>query len=119
MKRILCVSILIAASAFADDGADRAAIKRAITEAAPLLTTASPVVQISHEPWGEATIQLPPAFATGIMIGSIQFITRDVALADTMAHGVAFLFVMRQEGGKWKVASVRTMGAVPAVAPPH
>jgi hypothetical protein len=119
MRRILGLSMLVACYALGDDASERAAIRQAIKDAAPHLTTASPTVQISREPWGEATIQLPPAFATGIAIGSIQFITSDVALADTVAQNRALLFVMRKESGTWKIASVRIMGAVPEAKPPR
>ncbi len=115
MSKILCLFILIVSIAFADDATDRDAIKKAITDAAPQLKTASLSVKISHEPWGEATIQLPPVFTTGITVGPIQFVTGDVALADVVADNTVYLFVMKKDAGKWTIASRRILGAIPAL----
>jgi hypothetical protein len=84
-----------------------------------------PTVTISHEPWGEATINLPgmgslPALEIlnpRIVSRTIRFITPDVALADgawTYKDGattqtIPLLFVMKKEEGNWKIASLRLL----------
>jgi hypothetical protein len=112
MTRILCLSILIACSAFADDAADRAAITRVILDSAPQLKLKPPSVEISHEPWGEATIHLPPV-ATGILIGPIRFVTSDVAIADAVAQTTPVLFVMKKDRGVWKIETMRILAMPP------
>jgi hypothetical protein len=89
-----------------------------------------PTVTISHEVWGEATINLPgipvipPVEFLNPRIGcdSIRFITPDVALADgnwTYKNGPEtqtkpLLFVMKKEGDDWKIASLRLLAPRPA-----
>jgi len=85
-----------------------------------------PTVTISHEPWGEATINFPgmeslPALEIlnpRIASRTIRFITPGVALADgacTYEDGGAttqttpLLFVMKKEGDNWKIASLRVL----------
>ena len=72
-----------------------------------------PTVTISHEPWGEATIDFP-----GPMRGAIVFIASGVALAEGACTfededgGPAsnpLLFVMKKEGDNWKIASLRVL----------
>ena len=91
-----------------------------------------PTVTISHEPWGEATINLPgmasimmshsPAELLNPRIESrnIRFITPDVALADgawtykedaSTMQSKPLLFVMKREGADWKIASLRVLTA--------
>jgi hypothetical protein len=128
VKRLACLSLVFAASGWAEEAADRASIERVI---AALNQTPRPVglftadfdgsalpgaltVTISHEPWGEATIG--PLFALGpagpkITIGRVRFITGDVALVEG-AGGVEstpLLFVVRKEIEGWKIASVHTL----------
>jgi hypothetical protein len=74
-----------------------------------------PTVTISHEPWGEARISFPPV-ELRTADRSIMFITPDVALAEgaCMYHDAAtptipLLFVMKKEGGDWKIASLRVL----------
>jgi hypothetical protein len=73
----------------------------------------APAVRISHEPWGEAEITLPPASRPVIV-----FIGLDVALAegacayeeaDGATRAKRLLFVMKRERGVWKVASLRVL----------
>lgn len=85
---------------------------------------ATPSVTISHEPWGEATINLPgtpPAAVpetvdSRIESRSIRFVAPDVALAEGVClfeengatvHTDRLLFVMKKESDGWKIASVR------------
>jgi len=88
--------------------------------------TAQPTVVISHEPWGEARINLggaeltPPAMEMlnpHISSGTIRFVSADVATVDgkwTYTDGgsirtIPLLFVMRREGDEWKIASARLL----------
>ena len=76
--------------------------------------TGDPTVTISHEPWGEATINLPGRESRP----SIAFITPDVALAEGActyeddhagSQTTPLLFVMKKEGDDWKIASIRVL----------
>jgi hypothetical protein len=113
MRPILCLSILLASGAWADQLDDRAAIERVIStlntsavnrgaftvdfrateltqlwSAFPLLTIGPGSVIISHEPWGEAqwvpAAVLPPQAHFRLVIRSVRFITPDVALVDAV-----------------------------------
>ena len=81
---------------------------------------------ISHEPWGEARINLggveltPPAMQMvnpHISTETIRFVSADVATVDgkwTYTDGdstqtIPLLFVMRREGDEWKIASARLL----------
>jgi len=145
MKAILCLPLLFAAFAYADEVADRAAIARAIdalneipsriadvTEspaaaretmavlmaAPPPRDSARPSVTISHEPWGEATLNFPAVEPVGyrVVAGAMRFLTPDVALVDayttrtdaTFLHR-PILFVMKKVGNDWKIASARLL----------
>ena len=79
-----------------------------------------PTVVISHEPWGEATIDYPGVEIVNPRIESrtIRFITPDVALMDGACaykdgggnvQTTPLLFVMKKEGDRWKVASIRLL----------
>jgi hypothetical protein len=164
VRAILCLPLLLASYASADEAADRVAIDRAIAalnelpqRAAVFTEDASselkrlpnvmprafrtlgpqddraslpridrPTVTISHEVWGEATINIPGATSlTALEIlnprianGAIRFITPDVALTDgawTYEDGsgvtqtTPILFVMKKEGDNWKIASLRVL----------
>jgi hypothetical protein len=111
---------LCAAYALADEMADRVSIEHAITalnESGVLPSIDHSNVTISHEPWGEAAINL---MSPRILIAAIRFITPDVALADaTRTHKVddgttqtiPLLFVMKREGENWKIASVYVLAS--------
>jgi hypothetical protein len=156
MKAILCLPLVFASCAWADDAADRVAIGQVIASLNELTSRTAviadspaaagelaalrlrklsiqgsglPSVTISHEPWGEATINFPnfpgnEVLPGKIVAGAIRFITPKVALADgdlTRADGVSvhepILFVMKKVGNEWKIASVRML-APPVPAPP-
>lgn len=83
-----------------------------------------PTVEISHEPWGEATINLssrPPVVESvnpRIAGGDIRLITPDVVLADGAwtyknatgaVQAIPLFFVMKKEGDNWKIAALRTV----------
>jgi len=70
-----------------------------------------PTVTISHQPWGEATIQLSGH-------PSITFITPEVALAEGACayegqqgkqETMPLLFVMKKDGDDWKIAAIRVL----------
>lgn len=164
MKSVLCLPLLLASYASADEGADRLSIDRAIAalnelpqrpalfigdassefdrlpniktgafrvlgsqeDPASLAPIDRPMVVISHEPWGEATIAFPgdsshpavempnPLIASAVS----RFITPDVALAEGTwtyknnrgtTQTVPLLFVMKKEGESWKIASLRVL----------
>jgi hypothetical protein len=153
MKALLCVPLLVAPYAIADEAAERVAISRAIaalngrSQHSALFTDArayseferirtahplafriigpaaypesmarmdDPTVTISHEPWGEATINLPGRESRP----SIAFITPDVALAEgtctyeddhATKQTTPLLIVMKKEGEDWKIASIRVL----------
>jgi hypothetical protein len=85
-------------------------------------------VVISHEPWGEATIEpAPSGFAPAvpqIESGPIQFLNPDVALVEGTARpadrilSTPVLFVMLREGPDWKIGSLRVLKPGTAETPP-
>jgi len=132
MKPVLCVSLLFAVCALADDAADRIAIEREITSLnatgsgpdAKSLTTlftsdADPaeierladmqrqVLEISNRPWSE----VPPTR----IVKSIRFVTADVALVDgsmaqfdsVLVGSRRVLFVMKKQGTEWRIFAFR------------
>jgi len=164
VKAILCLPLLLASYASADEAADRVAIDRAVaalnelpqraavfTEDASselkrlpnakprafrilgpqddgmsLPRTDGPTVTISHEIWGEATINIPGVASLSafeilnprIANGAIRFITAEVALTDGAwtyedesgtTQTIPILFVMKKEGSNWKIASLRVL----------
>lgn len=134
MKAVLCLPLFLASFAWADEPADRTAIGRAIAvlnefprriEAvaespsaarelmALLMSTASsqsparPSVTISHEPWGEATINFPAIDLPNQTVSrAVRFITPDVALVDvdrTREEGTSLhkpVPFVRKQGGR-------------------
>ena len=114
MRPILCLSILLASGAWADQLDDRADIEKVIStlntsavsrsaftvdfrvaeltqlwSASSRWTIGPGSVIISHEPWGEAqwvpAAVLPPQGHFRLVIRSVRFITPDVALVDAVA----------------------------------
>ena len=85
-------------------------------------------VVISHEPWGEATIEpMPSGIAPAvpqIESGPIQFLNSDVALVEGAARPadrivpMPVLFVMLREGPDWKIGSLRVLKPGPAETHP-
>jgi hypothetical protein len=156
MKAILCLTVLFAPFAAGEDQGDKAAIARAVemlnrrplpagifardSDARSELErlpkpipvefgvpgTDRPTVTISHEPWGEAAINLGgrPAVMERvnprIACGAIRFLTPDVAMADgTWAYRggeggrqiLPLFFVLKKEDGAWKIVSLRVLAA--------
>jgi len=72
----------------------------------------SPAVVVSHEPWGEAQVNL-----SKLADPPVVFVTPDVALvngscrfegpAGAVTETVPLVFVMKKENGEWKIASIR------------
>ena len=102
--------------------------KRLVYQVRPLSSPASssdhPTVTISHQPWGEATIKLPGATMAVEMVNpriesrTVRFITPDVALVEGAytfkteggnPETTSLLFVMKKEGDRWKIASLRLL----------
>jgi hypothetical protein len=78
-----------------------------------------PMVVISHEPWGEATLYFP-GIGPRMVSREIRFVSPDVALVDgvfTEQDGngqmqtKALLLVMKKLGKEWKIAAVRIVAA--------
>jgi hypothetical protein len=121
VRQILCLSILVATCAWADDATDREAIERLITavnhHSKPLtdvFTADAPeseqIMLPGHEePMSEVTSPL-------ITTRSIRLITAQVALVECtstqygsaiMAQTKSMLLVMKKIGKQWRIASVR------------
>jgi hypothetical protein len=130
MRALIATVLLCAVLAWADTPADRSAIEQVVKS----LSTANPVSVLftadadsqldqltqppAHEPWSEvfrATNGRP-----SIAVGSIRFLTPEVALVDavstrvgsTVISHVPVWLVMKKEGAVWKIASLR----LPAVS---
>jgi hypothetical protein len=108
------------ASAFAENG-DGPSRYEELKSAIPVKTfrilgpmeSASPVLTISHEPWGEVQLQFPAPRRYGTL-----FIGSDLALSESscmyqypgeLARTIPILFVLKREGAKWKIASLRIL----------
>lgn len=92
----------------------------------PVAASGTPTVTISHEPWGEATINFPgvvlPTSAEvvnpKITAGEIRFLTPEVAIvegactyqadADT-TQTTPLLFVVKREKDDWQIALLRVL----------
>ncbi len=96
------------------------------TDAASPSSSDHPTVTISHDPWGEATINFPDMDGMPRLVmlnprivgGNVRFITLDVALADgsfeyedgsVTAQTTPISFVMKKQGVHWKIASMRIL----------
>ncbi len=131
MKRILCLSILIATYAWADEAAERGAIEQHIAafnnhskSVADLFTADAPeseraVLSAHEEPLSEVT---PPK----VLTLSVRFITPEVALVECVAteygslilgRSTPMLLVMKKGEAQWRIASLRVLGqSVPLAA---
>lgn len=88
-----------------DNDAELARIRAAPIMLPPLADRPGEVI-ISSEPWGEATISIPGV--SFIAIKKIRFLTPEIALVDAYAKSPV-LFVLRNESGIWKIASIRIL----------
>jgi hypothetical protein len=145
MRVLLCLALLAASSARAGDAGDEAAIRRVIAALnqvpppagaftadsdaprmlerlrnRPTTYRHRPTVVISHDPWGEANIVLPPLVILanpGIAPRAVRLITPDVAIVDAVCaytvETIPLLFVMKKEGDDWKIDSARILASRP------
>jgi hypothetical protein len=132
VKRILCLSILGAACAWADDAGDREAIERVIAavnnHSKPLtdvFTADAPesersMLSAHEEPWSEIT-------SSRITIRSIRLIAPQIALVESMntqygsvivMRSAPMLLVMKKDGAQWRIACVLTLPDSAGVAMP-
>ena len=86
-------------------------------------TLGRPTVVISHEPWGEATIDYGGGgeiVNPRIVSRKIRIVTSEVALVDgaftyevdsTESEMTPLLFVMKKDGRGWRIASVRVLAS--------
>jgi hypothetical protein len=134
MRKLLWLPLLLGVSLWGEETADRAQIASVIDalnqtplnrapELARLFTAdfdgssalaevlhSAATITISHEPWGEATWGF-----TGprprISSAAVRFVTPEVALVDGTAarpdDSMPLLFILKKEGGSWKIASIR------------
>jgi hypothetical protein len=82
---------------------------------------ARPTIQISHEPWGEATIGFPPlrteVVNPRVVTDEVRFVFDDVAIVDGAfvydseggRQRTRLFFVLRKEHDEWKIAAVRVV----------
>jgi len=120
VRRILCLSILAATCAWADDATDREAIERLIAVVnnhsrplADVFTADAPESErnmlLAHEqPWSEVT---SPRISTR----SIRLIAPEVALVECastqygsmiLVRTTSILLVMKKNGWQWRIACV-------------
>ncbi len=92
----MCLVILCGVG-FADEAADRAAIRKVLEARELRVRPASEPLSCDFWPCRPAELSQPV----------IQFITGDVAIADWRINGRALLFVLKKEGAEWKIAAVR------------
>ena len=103
-------------------------LKTSVELGGPPLNLGRPVLVISKEPWGEAQLLFPgdPRFISTeltnprITGGKVpRFVTSDVALVEGSwtyqeagsSQTIPLLFVMKKEGERWKIASVRMLAS--------
>jgi hypothetical protein len=145
MKSIMLAVLFAGGVWAADEAADRAAIEKTIgaLSVAPIRedlfavdfdgraelarlaetprmveTDEKPTVVISKEPWGEATIVMQGMTVRAmpvIVVNKIRFLAADVAMVDAVGRG-PLLFVLKKFRTDWKIASLRILAPLPAVA---
>jgi hypothetical protein len=116
MKPVLCLALAAAAFAWGDEASDRAAIQNAIKQfndpqtRASVLAPGADIPDLSGRPWDQRS-RLYFTFK------DVRFITPDVAMADATAsqYGSLMLrnepvvFILKREGGEWKIDSLRLL----------
>jgi hypothetical protein len=95
---LLCAT-LFSWCTYADEPAERAAIERAVST---LPSVERAQVVISHEPWGEATLEILRLHRA---VRAIRFVTSEVALVETTRGSTPVLIVMKKEGADWHFVS--------------
>ena len=132
MRQILCLSILVATCAWADDATDRAAIERLITAVnnhskplTDLFTTDAPenersMLSANEQPWSEVT-------SPRITTRSIRLIAPRFALVECtntqygsvlVVRTTSMLLVMKKDGEQWRIASVQALQDPASAAKP-
>lgn len=132
MRRILCLSLLVATCAWADDATDREAIEGLITALnnhsrplTDLFTADAPeseqsMLSAPEQPWSEVT---SPHIATR----SIRLVAPQIALVEStntqygsaiMVRNTSMLLVMKKDGAQWRIACVRALPDAVGVANP-
>jgi hypothetical protein len=120
MKRILCLSILVATCAWADDAPDRDAIERVIAavnnHSKPLtdvFTADAPesersMLSANEEPWPEVTS--PRITTRSIRLIAPRFAVVECARTQfgsvLVVQRTSMLLVMKKDGEQWRIASV-------------
>jgi len=120
MRPIVCLSILAATCAWADDATDREAIEHVIAAVndhskplADVLTADAPeneqrMLSAPEQPWSEVT-------SPQVTIRSIRLLTPQVALVEgvstqygsvIMVRTTSILLVMKKDGVQWRIACV-------------
>jgi hypothetical protein len=132
MRPILCLSILAATCAWADDATDREAIERLI---AAVNNHSKPLTELftADAPESEQSILLPQEEPLSevtsplITTRSIRFITPQVALVEStntqygsviVVRSAPMLLVVKKDGAQWRIACVRALRDSAGVAKP-
>jgi len=123
VRRILCLSILVATCAWADDATDREAIERLITAVnnhkkplTDLFTADAPenergMLSVNEQPWSEVT-------SPRITTRSIRLIAPRFALVECtstqygsvlVVRTTSMLLVIKKDGEQWRIASVQAL----------
>jgi hypothetical protein len=115
MRALCYVPFLLAACAWADEAADRAAIEKAVIafnhphERATVLAKDANLSSPTRYAWQEVS-------QVFFESQGVRFVTPDVAVVDAagsqygsviVKQSIPALFVMRREGGDWKVVILR------------
>ena len=111
-KTIAALSVWpVRANLFTADFDGRAELARLTQSSQIVPGDAKPSVEISKEPWGEATISLPGTIvgrSPAIVTRKVRLLSADVAMVDAVAKGPV-LIVLKREGTEWKIASLRIL----------
>ena len=90
------------------------------TELLRLLGVVTPMVTISHQPWGEATLSIPPwgpRLGTTFIPGEIRFLTTDLAVAEwalvSWTGERPVLIVLRKQD-RWRIGSFHAAKSIKA-----
>ena len=137
MRAILCIPLLFAIPLSADEASDRAAIDKVIVALndpaqRPALFTKDAdrgvdfddLVDLHRRPSRAMTIGMDETWTQltvpKIVSGKIRFVSPNVAMVDgaslvegavTLARRVPLLFVLKKDGGKWRISAVRPLAA--------
>src|SRR5215471_10814302 len=115
MKAVLCSFLFLTASAFADESADREAVRHVIARFNDLHERSATLSRDADlEPLGRFSGQ--EVSQVYFEAGTVKFITPEVAFVDAAASQYGSLigkrslpacFVLRREAGEWRVTVMR------------